>query len=329
MHKVLIGLLSYNDLSLLRESMPAIDELRQYLPADVAVMDTGHNDEVRDFFEEEYPEINYLRHPEGNIGFGRGHSEIIKAFPGHKYYLVHQSDLIFDAGNVKKILKRMEQDNELTMCAGKLYFWDLESHRKTNRIDTFGIMADKKHHFYERGSGEEDHGQYDDTLGHFFGISGAAFLIRTSVIPKLHGSEWQLFDDRMWMYKEDIDLSYRLRWLGEKIKIFPEVWGWHARTVANREGQTNLALARANKNKPGYGRANSYKNHFVLLKNNFTWSYGFIVSLKMLFYELIKGVYMLLRHPKVFFGGLKSLLLVKGKRSDRLVSVKKMSSYFQ
>ena len=71
-----------------------------------------------------------------------------------------------------------------------------------------GLRLRKRHHFHDRGAGEEDHGQYDETLQDVFGISGATFLIRTSIIPSLHGNDWQIFDERMWMYKEDIDLSY-------------------------------------------------------------------------------------------------------------------------
>ncbi len=328
MHKVLIGLISYNDLPLLRESIPAIEELREYLPADVVVIDTAHNDEVRDFFKKEYPDIHYFRHPDGNIGYGRGHSEIIRKFPNHKYYLAHQSDLIFDAANVKKILKRMEHDSSITMCAGKLYWWDLENHRKTRQIDSFGIEGWKKQHFFDRGQGEEDRGQYDETLNNVFGISGATFLIRTSVIPELHGSDWELFDPRMWMYKEDIDLSYRLRWLGKKIVIFPEIWGWHARTVANREGQGLGSLVKAQEGKADYSRRHSYKNHLLLLKNHFSWRYGPVVVLRMLIFEFAKGLYMLLRHPSVFFEGMKTLFTVAPRRSDRLVSAKHMLSYF-
>lgn len=328
MHKVLIGLNTYNDLSLLRESLPALEELRQTLPADVVVLDTAWNDGVHDFIRKKYPAFKYLRHPEKNIGYGRSYNEILRKNPEHKYLLVVTSDILLDTSVVKEFVKRMDADPKLAMCAGKLYHWDLENGRKTNTIDSLGIVAEKRHHFYDRGHGEVDTGQYDDELNGTFGISGAVFLIRTSVIPHLHGKDWQLFDERMWMYKEDIDLSYRLRWMGAKIEIFPEVWGWHARTVANKEGHSLLSLTKADRKKREYGRLNSYKNHFLLLKNNFTWRYGPLVLGRVVFYECLKGAYVLLRHPKVFWAGLKTLLFVKGKGSARAISPREMLSYF-
>lgn len=325
MHKVLIGLNTYNDLHFLKDSLPALEELRANLPADVVILDTAWNEEIKKFIETNYPHFSYTRHADGNIGYGRSYSEILKKSPGHKYFLVVTSDVILDAKNVKLFIERMDADCSITMCAGKLYHWDAENHRKTNVIDSFGIMAERRHHFFDRGHGEVDSGQYDDTLNDVFGISGAVFLIRTSAVEKLS----HLFEPKMWMYKEDIDLSYRLRWLDEKIQIFPEVWGWHARTVANKEGNSLRALGKSDQKKRDYGRLHSYKNHFLLLKNNFTWRYGIGVCARVFFYEILKGGFMLLRHPSVFFQGLKTLIFVSGTSSTRVASVKKMLSYFK
>ncbi|MBT5824554.1 glycosyltransferase family 2 protein [Candidatus Peregrinibacteria bacterium] len=327
--KVLIGLLTYNDLHYMKEVIPILEQLRTELPATIAVIDTAHNDEIRDFFKKKFPKIEYFRHDDGNIGYGRGNSEIIKKFPGHDYYLCCTNDVLLNVPVVKKVLKSMEKDKKISMAVGKLYHWDFDNHRRTKIIDSFGIVGEKRHHFHDRGQGEEDMGQYDADLNGVFGISGATFIIRTSVIPKLHGSDWELFDPRMWMYKEDIDLAYRLRLLGEKITIFPRTWGWHARTVANTSGQSLGNLTKAQKGKADYSRRHSYRNHFILLKNHVTWKYGIRVVIKMLIFEGMKGLYMLFRHPSVFVEGLKALLFVPGRRINKRVSTKKMLTYFQ
>lgn len=320
--KLLIGINSFNDLPYLRKTMPVVDKLRKQFDAKVVVLDTAQSDEVEEFIEHQFPEFEYVRHKDGNVGYGRSYNYILKQNPGYDYYLVYTSDVVLDPVVVGKFLKRMEADKSITMAAGKLHYWDFKNDKKTDIIDSLGIIAQKRHHFYDRGCGQKDEGQYDEELERFFGISGAVFLIRTGVLDSL-------FDERMWMYKEDIDLAYRLRWMGEKIVIWPEVWGWHARTVANRNGQGLNDLAASDEGKKQYARINSYKNHFLLLKNNFTFKYGVRVTLRVLFYEFLKGFYMLLRRPIVFFAGLKTLLFVKGKRSVRRVSAKKMLSYFQ
>lgn len=328
MGKVLIGLNTFNDLAYLRESLPALEKLRTELPADVVVLDTAWNDEVRDFLARHYPKFHYVRHPDGNIGYGRSYNEIWRQFSDHELFLVVTSDVLLDVPTVKTFVQRMEEDPSLTMVAGKLHHWDFPHRRRTNSIDSLGISAEERHHFYDRGCGEKDKGQYDVRLGRFFGISGAVFLFRTAAISRLDRKPAGLFDERMWMYKEDIDLAYRLRWMDEKIAIFPEVWGWHARTVANREGQGLVAITKADKDKRAYARIHSYKNHFLLLKNNFTWRYGPLVILKVFGYEVMKGVYMFFRSPKAFFAGLRVLIFVPGRRSPRRVSAEHMLTHF-
>lgn len=329
MTKLLVGLTSYKDLHYLKEVLPALEQLRTELSATIVVLDNAWEKDIQAYVKEHFPKFHVIQHKEHNVGYGRSYSEILRRFPKHDLFLVTTNDVLLDVPTVKTFVERMKEDESIAVCAGKIYMWDFDKKRKTQIIDSFGLAAQKYHHFADRGHGEKDHGQYDDRLNDVFGVSGAAFLIRTSVVPKLHGNEWQLFDDRMWMYKEDADLSYRLRWLGETIRVFPEVWAWHARTTMSARGTGLVPLVRADNLKHPYSRNHSYRNHFVLLKNNWSWRYGLWVSLRMLWYEFLKGGYMLLRHPFAFFGGMKALLFWKGRSSERKASPQEVLSYFE
>lgn len=329
MSRLLVGLCTHEmDLSFLKETLPVLEELRQSTKATVAVVDNSWSDELQELFSKQYPAFHYLRAPGGNVGYGASYNFILKNFPDHEFYFVTTSDVLLSLEGFKELYQKMQKDSELMMASGKLYFWDFPHLKTTDQIDTLGIWALRKHHFYDLGQGEKDQGQYDARLPEIFGISGASFLIRTEVIPKLHGAKDILFDPGMWMYKEDIDLSYRLRWLGEKLQIWPVVLGWHARTVANTKGQNALALHSVYGGKRAYAKVHSYKNHWRLLKNHFTWRYGIFTILSLAFYELMKGFYLLFTHPRVFFSGLKTLLFEKGQRSTRVTSPKTLQRFF-
>lgn len=316
MQKLLIGLISFKDLPYLKETVPVLEEIRRELHAEAVVMDTAQEDSTRDFFSSKFPEFKYLRSEGGNIGYGASFNEILKKFPDFDYLLLVTSDVILDKSVVKKFLVEMDKDKEIAMCAGKLHHWNFKQNLKTDKIDSLGISAKKNHHFYDRGQGEKDVGQFDDNLQNFFGLTGAVLLIRTSVIKELSPNGW-LFDPLIWMYKEDIDLSYRLRWLGKKIVMFPEVWGWHARTAGTGSKKAHYVIS------------NSYKNHILLLKNNFSLRFGVTIFLRVFVYEFAKAIYMLILHPSVLLAGLKTLFLVKGKSSKRLVSPKKILTHFE
>ncbi|MFA5793123.1 MAG: glycosyltransferase [Candidatus Gracilibacteria bacterium] len=331
MAELLIGLNSHSDLPFLRHVLPKLCELQKLLPSDIVLMDTACDESVKSYVKKEFPQIEYLRHKDGNLGYGRAYNEILRKKVGeengaYKYFLLMTSDVLLEPKVVAKFVGEMEKDKSIAMCAGKLHFWDSKNNKKTNQIDSLGIMAEKRHHFYDFGAGETDNGQYDNQLEHVFGISGAVFLIRIDAIAELDGG---LFDERMWMYKEDVDLAYRLRWLGKKIVIFPKVWGYHARTVYNKSGNFVGGLLKADKDKKNYARAESYKNHLLMLKNNFTFKYGARVIFKTFMYEFLKGLYMAFTHPKVLFAGLKTLLFVPSRRTCRRASVKKMLNYFK
>ncbi len=137
-----------------------------------------------------------------------------------------------------------------------------------------------------------------------------------------------LFDPRMWMYKEDIDLAYRLRWAGKKLKVFPEVWAWHGRTLANKEGQSVLKLAKADRGKHGLGRLHSYKNHLLLLKNNLSFGLGLSTVLLVVFYEILKAGFLLFRSPIALVEGFYTLLFVRRRRSNKTVSPAEIRRFF-
>ncbi len=314
MSKLLIGLISFKDLPYLEKTVPVLEEIRREFNAEAVVMDTAQEDSTRDFFAK-FPEWKYLRSAGGNIGYGTSYNEILEKFPGSDYFLLVTSDVLLDLSAVKKFIAEMEKDKEIAMCAGKLYQWDFKENLRTDKIDSLGISAKKNHHFYDRGQGEKDLGQYDVKLQNFFGLTGAVLLIRTSVINEIR-ADGQMFDSRIWMYKEDIDLSYRLRWLGKKIVIFPDVWGWHARTAGSGMKKAHYVIL------------NSYKNHLLLLKNNFSAGFGVLVLARVLLYEFAKAVYMLLLHPSVLLAGFK-ILCTKGERSKRLVKPEQIMSYFE
>lgn len=58
---------------------------------------------------------------------------------------------------------------------------------------------------------------YDPLTGETSWSSGAAFAVRRSIYEKVHG-----FDDNIFMYAEDVDLSWRIRSFGHRIKYVPK-----------------------------------------------------------------------------------------------------------
>ena len=257
----------------------------------------------------------YLRHPNGNIGFSKGHNYILKKTPDSKYYFCLNTDILVEKSGYSACVKALDKDENLCMVSGKLYHWDFENDNKTNVIDTLGIVGSRGHHFWDRGQGKIDKGQYDGTINNVFGISGAAFFIRRACIKQLHGRDNQLFDETIFMYKDDVDLAYRMRWQNLKIKFLPKVLGYHARTLGK------------GKKKSLFEAKNSYKNHIIMLRSNVSGKYGLQTELSIFMYETLKFLYYLFTKPKVL-AVIPQAFKAKVQKSKRTISPKAMEKYF-
>lgn len=79
-------------------------------------------------------------------------------------------------------------------------------------------------------------GEYSDQEQEIFGFSGAGALFRVLnlldiTIDNKGGREF--FDEMMFMYKEDIDLSYRLQMAGKRVLFVPDAVMYHDRSLSS------------------------------------------------------------------------------------------------
>ena len=310
--RVVIGLISYNDKQYLKKTLPLLVKLPF---SHIIILDNACSDDIKRFIKKSFPSITYIRHPKGNIGFSKGHNYILKKAPESKYYLCLNTDIKLEKEGYEQCVKALEDDSNIAMISGKLYHWDSKNDIKTTIIDTLGIIGSCGHHFWDRGQGKKDVGQYDDTLNKIFGISGAAFFIRRAIIHKLHGEDHLLFDEKIFMYKDDVDLAYRMRWQNLSIKLLPIVFGYHARTLGKK------------KKKSLFEAKNSYKNHWIMLRSNFDWRFSLRTKLAIIMYELLKFLYYLVSKPKVL-SVLPEAWRMEVSKSKRTVSSKNMEHYF-
>ncbi len=311
--KTIIGIISFNDKHYLEKMLPTIVDFEN---THIVILDNAGNNEIKQFIENSYPQIDFIRHKEGNIGFGRGHNYIVKNSPASDYYFCVNNDILIEKDGFDACVKHLDENKEDCVVAAKLHHWDFKNNKKTDIIDTLGVIGNRPHHFWDRGQGRKDKGQYDNTINNIFGVSGAAFFIRRSCIFQLHGSNYTIFDENIFMYKEDIDLAYRMRWLGMKISFLKNVLGYHARTLGK------------NKKKSLFEATMSYKNHRIMLRNNFSKKYSLNTKVSVFVYEITKFLYYLVTKPKVAAEYFKIRRMKNLKISEKKITSKKMESYF-
>ena len=151
-------------------------------------------------------------------------------------------------------------------CAtGKILRYDLALDRETSVLDTTGIVMGRDRGASDRGQNEPDAGSYEREE-QIFGCSGAAFLARREALESVTIAG-ECLDETFFMYKEDVDLSWRLRLAGWECWYVPRALAYHART-SSAASRARLLSIRNERSKPRHVRMHSMKNQWLLLVKN-------------------------------------------------------------
>jgi len=302
--------------------------------------------ENRDFIKSNFPDIDF-EWAGNNIGFARAYNRMInKAMKdGAEYFLAINPDMIFDEEMIGRLMDEIKKDGKTAAVVPKILQWNFEKREKTNIIDSCGIFITKEHRFSDCDQGKIDDGQME--AKEVFGFSGAAVLFNLKALEDVaydkqsnppnplleRGQSKEFFDELMFMYKEDCDLSYRLRLAGWKIKLVPNAVAYHHRAVSPK-GESNLkiALNRFRKNKQN--KKWSFLNHWIMFSKFKNLHYSWQVDFATAFYQFKKIIFALLLEPYLLLELLK-LQKIKDeirKREEQLkvrVSMEEMEKWMK
>jgi N-acetylglucosaminyl-diphospho-decaprenol L-rhamnosyltransferase len=132
----------------------------------------------------------------------------------------------------------LRSHSRVGVLSGKLLGFELDSGRPSGKIDSTGIFRRWFGRWYDRGAGEKDLGQYEQASD-VPAICGALMICRASCLLELGDT---IFDEDFFLYKEDIELSLRIRKLGWRLYYMPSVTAYHCRGWAESRGDMAYRL---------------------------------------------------------------------------------------
>lgn len=295
--KIFIHLVAWNSMKFLPDCLNSIFA-QTYKNFSVLIIDNASSDGIVDYLGQNFPEVKVFRNNK-NIGFCAAHNQAIKIVALDKdniensYLLLINADVILEKDYLTKLVTLIEKDNEIGAIGGKVlkvYTSDPEINEKnkTQNIDSTGLKVYRSKKIVDRGENEVDHGQYNNE-GQVFGLSGACVLYRLVALEDIkYGDEY--LDEEFFAYKDDADLSFRLRWRGWKIYYYPSAVCYHHRQVFGSKLSV-WQLFKNRRQRSSLIKYYSYRNHlFCLIKNlsfvDFLKDFPFIF-----FYEFKKFIY--------------------------------------
>ena len=212
-----------------------------------------------------------------NLGYAKAANQGIHQASDADYIVITNPDIIYSPTYFEKIIARAEKavhknNQNLAGITGKVLKYDFENHKPTKIIDTVGLCISRGGRTKDSGQGHEDKGQFDEEK-EVFGISGACPLYRREALEDAKYKD-EYFDEDFFMYKEDVDLSWRLQLLGYKFLYYPKALAFHGRGTGVIKRDSVRETFKNRKRLSKFQRTYSFRNHHLMLFKNLTpWNY--------------------------------------------------------
>ncbi|MBD3360998.1 glycosyltransferase [Candidatus Peregrinibacteria bacterium] len=273
-----------------------------------------------------------------NLGYAKAANQGIKLAIEHEnkadYVVITNPDIIYTKSYFEKIVSRIEKDENIAAITGKVYKYDFDNKKKTNIIDTVGLFAYKNRRIIDRGQGLEDKGQFDEEK-EVFGVSGACPLYRREALKdvKILG---EYFDEDFFMYKEDVDLSWRFLLYGWNNFYFPKAVAYHGRGTGVFKRFTNKEVLSHRGKLSKFQKKYSFKNQRLMQAKNELWGTFFADFGTIMLRKILMPFYITFREPylwKSYLDYVKQLPSALKKRriimKNRRASAKEMKKWFK
>jgi len=289
-HLVSINILNYNDKRTIKKAIgSAVKQTYPYL--EILIIDNASTDGSCEMIKEEinnwrkrrkdlletlYPDKNYsvqirLIKNSTNRGFAPGHNQAICECRGD-FILCLNADAILKPDYIEQALGPFG-DLKVGAVQGKLIRYDFKRDQalkdeegKYNIIDAVGLSMLKNRRIIARGQGEPDRGQYE-RAEEIFGVDGAVPIYRREALEdvKIFG---EYFDEDFFLYKEDVDLAWRLRLYGWKAIYQPKAVACHGRGAGDSAATTYGKIIQERRKISQKSKYYSFKNQRLMQIKN-------------------------------------------------------------
>ncbi len=251
---VLVSLVTYNDEAFLARCLEAVQS--QTIQVRVKIFDNASQDGTRDIAQSFG---GHLHESTENVGYSSGHNSNLMD-DNFDNVLLLNADVVLQANYLEVLLGALDEVEKAGMAGGKLYRMDRKGRQVLRRsfpiLDSTGMFFTPSQRHFDRGSEEEDRGQYD-TRQFVFGITGATLLCRREMLEDLRlGDEY--LDEDFFVYREDADLAWRAQMRGWKAIYEPGAEALHCRRV----------LPMGRRSLPSLINYHSLKNRYLMRMKN-------------------------------------------------------------
>jgi N-acetylglucosaminyl-diphospho-decaprenol L-rhamnosyltransferase len=219
---------------------------------EVVVVDCGSSDGSAAAVMARHPEVTVLEL--ANVGYGQGANAGVRATSA-PFVAVANADTRFDPDSLTVLADAIEQAGDVAAAGPQVRYPDGRRQASARSFPTLGQAAGHAllglwwpgnpwTRAYRQSDLDPDRPRDVDWL------SGCALLLRRTAFEAVGG-----FDPGYWMYVEDVDLGYRLRQAGWRIRFEPAAGVEHEVGASAGQKRSQMVIAHARSLDRFYGRA--------------------------------------------------------------------------
>ena len=178
-----------------------------------------------------------------NIGFSAANNIGIKnaAMLEPDYYLIINPDVYLPPSWLNRVLEVIQKihSSDIGIFTVPLIAYDFAADKQQDVIDSLGLSHTWYGRWFDIKQGENID-RLDECLPPYEvqAACGALMLIQRDVVCELLKKDGYVFNESYFMYKEDIELSVRVRELGRKIIMIPSEHAFHCRGWAGNRADS-------------------------------------------------------------------------------------------
>jgi len=249
-----IIIIGYNTRSYLKTCLDSV-YCQTTRDIEIIYIDNNSEDNSTEFIVEHYPKVKIVQN-NSNTGYAKAANQGIELSQGD-YVMILNPDVILEPDYTINSITALIKNPKAAAVCGKNYKYDFDQGKKTNIIDTVGLVAFRSRRFLDNGSGLIDNNQFEKPT-EVFGVSGNCAIFRKTALEDAKmGGEY--FDHDFYMYKEDVDMCWRLRLFGWTFIYTPDAIAHHKRGTGVKNRLTLKATIEGRVEMDDFQRFDSFK----------------------------------------------------------------------
>ena len=189
-------------------------------PFGIILVDNQSSDNTVALVREQYPAVRIIEN-DCNLGFAAANNMGIKQAAG-EYILFLNPDTIVQPRALDMLLNYMQEHPDVGICGPQILNPDMTIQRSVRRFPTFKAIFYRftvlkylglfRSYFYQWTMRAFDHTEEVSAEQ----LIGAALMAQTKLVKELAG-----FDERFFMYYEEVDLCLRIKNAGFQVIFYP------------------------------------------------------------------------------------------------------------